>query len=108
MTAGEVGSTPSDSAGGPSMMRLTQRICSAVNGEPLAMPATAAVRKTSTKPSAVVSWNLTNLTMCAVRVPLVSFARALKVAGPPAGPRTVSPSSVNTTKGCTDPVMPSS
>ena len=45
------------------MTRLTNRICSAVNGAPPAMPVIEAIRKVSTKPSAVDSWNRTNLTM---------------------------------------------
>ena len=45
------------------MTRLTNRICSAVNGAPPAMPVTDATRKVSTKPSAVDSWNRVNLTM---------------------------------------------
>lgn len=57
------GSTPSDIAGGPSMTRFTNRICTAVNGAPPAMPVTDATRKVSTKPSAVDSWNRANFTM---------------------------------------------
>ena len=63
MASGLTGSTPSDIAGGPSMTRLTNRICSAVNGAPPAMPVIEATRKVMTKPSAVDSWNRTNLTM---------------------------------------------
>ena len=43
------GSTPSDIAGGPSMTKLTKRICSAVKGAPPAMPVTDAVRNVRTK-----------------------------------------------------------
>jgi hypothetical protein len=57
------GSTPSDIAGGPSMTRLTNRICRAVNGTPPAIPVTEATRKVSTKPRAVDSWKRVNFTM---------------------------------------------
>ena len=63
IASGLTGSTPSDIAGGPSMTRLTNRICSAVNGAPPAMPVIDATRNVITKPSAVDSWNRTNLTM---------------------------------------------
>ena len=59
------GSTPIDIAGGPSMTRLTNRICSAVNGAPPAMPVSEATRNVSTKPSAVDTWKRVNLTMLA-------------------------------------------
>src|SRR5215210_1353878 len=44
MASGLTGSTPSDIAGGPSMTRLTNRICSAVNGAPPATPVIDAAR----------------------------------------------------------------
>ena len=50
MASGLTGSTPSDIAGGPSMTRLTNRICSAVNGAPPAIPVIEATRKVMTKP----------------------------------------------------------
>ena len=53
IASGATGSTPSDMAGGPSMTRLTKRICSAVNGAPPAMPVTEATRNVRTKPRAV-------------------------------------------------------
>ena len=63
MASGLTGSTPSDIAGGPSMTRLTNRICRAVNGAPPAMPVIDAARNVITKPRAVDSWNRTNLMM---------------------------------------------
>lgn len=63
MASGLTGSTPSDIAGGPSMARLTNKICSAVNGAPPAIPVTEATRKVITKPIEVDNWNRTNLTM---------------------------------------------
>jgi hypothetical protein len=63
IASGLTGSTPSDIAGGPSITRLTNRICKAVNGAPPAMPMSDATRKVITKPSEVDSWNRTKLTM---------------------------------------------
>jgi hypothetical protein len=57
------GSTPSDIAGGPSITRLTNRICSVVNGTPPETPVSDATRNVITKPSAVDTWNHVNLTM---------------------------------------------
>ncbi len=58
-------SSPSAIAGGPSMMRFTQRMAIAVNGLPPATSSAAASRNTSAKPSVVLSWKRTNFTMLA-------------------------------------------
>ena len=56
-------STPSAIAGGPSMMMFTHRIAMAVNGCPSDTPSAAVSRNSSAKPSVVLSWKRTNLTM---------------------------------------------
>ena len=56
-------SRPSAIAGGPSMMMFTHRIAMAAKGLPLAMPKMDAARNNMAKPSVVLSWNRTNLTM---------------------------------------------
>ena len=65
MTSPSAGSTPSAMAGGPSMMRFTHRMAMAVNGLPPAMPNAAVSRNSRAKPSVVLSWKRTNLTMLA-------------------------------------------
>ncbi|CAM5307640.1 hypothetical protein SHIRM173S_03300 [Streptomyces hirsutus] len=63
IASGLTGSTPRDMAGGPSMTRLTNRICRAVNGAPPDSPVSEAIRKVATKPRAVETWNRVNFTM---------------------------------------------
>ena len=45
------------------MMMFTHRIAMAANGLPLAIPKMDAARNNMAKPSVVLSWNRTNLTM---------------------------------------------